>query len=447
MSLDISLASLLKNPWSLLGLIGSVPIALAFGVAINQIIPDGSYSALILTAIVWLSWIGLWVHKSRIPSPKPHQYSIAVCISSVDRDVENEFRTHVLENLANSLKIGTGLEAVSVHSIPSHISARLGKREAAIKKLSGAGYDMIIFGTVVKLNGVARLQIDAQVRHASLVDESKKRLQSEINGAWNPNVEIRDSDKSFQLYELLVEELAISSKYIIGLALFASSEYELSIPVFEALRNELTKASIHSSMTRNAIKRNLSKYLNIAYVSQASDILNEWYINPSSELEIEFCNVTSKIYGSYKTNEDVLHFSAIAEVLANNSYHYALILLNKIGKKKRGAIWNLNAGFIYACMGDDGKLVSCYNTAATLSLSDPSSLRPETACQIEGFILTYQRMHTRPLLKFCLGYINHKFKNDLLVAKEDYNEFLVMDVVDSYPKAKRTAEQNLKYLN
>lgn len=391
-----------------------------------------------LLALLISCWILIWAYKNRLRKIRKNKVGILICISCEDVSLNKQIKEDLINELRDSLVSGNINSFADILIAPSHIAKRVVTLENGKKLLNDWNGHLLIYGRVKKRDNRHQLKVKAYVRHASLSEESHKRFETEISSAWAGQYKLENAEKFYEQFEITSKLVSLSSKYILGLAAFASSDYHMSSGIFEDVKSMLPKfkREYESLATIKSIKVGTTRYLNSTYLSNCNIELRRWNNTRSVSCMHNIGVLLSKVYGAYTKDAGYLTLKAIVYVVKDNDLYQARKALENIKNKFRDVLWHLNMGFIEACKENENGLLKQYSKAIELNEASQDELKLSKISELEEFICWYSVLNKAPLLNFLLGLLNEKFKGDFVKAEEDYREFATgVEETKKFPRA------------
>jgi tetratricopeptide (TPR) repeat protein len=404
----------------------------------NEIHPTVEESKITLLVVLELIWGIAWVYKQRIPRTSKNKIGILICIHSKDANVDDLVREDFISNLKRSfIKYGTA-ERTDIIVAPYHIASKFSEIGDAVRLLEKSKGHFLLFGNVRKRGSTYILDLTANVRHSKLNEEST---------AWISRYRLPDSDESFEKFELSSDKTSLFSRYILGLAAFASSDFTTARHLFETVKTDIRANKYEDIPAVRAIKTGVSKKLNSIYLIQAHTNLNLWvetrkeqYLNVMDQLLVN-------VYGPELKNARYLTLCAIIEVALRNNIHESKKYLNKVKPNYRDLIWQMNLGFLRACEGKEDVALVHYNHAIRIHDTSAKTIDLAKISEFEEFICWYIEKNNFPLSYFLLGTLNERFKGDAESAIEYYRIFIGTSSAATFSKSLNLARESVKALS
>ncbi|PHS70192.1 MAG: hypothetical protein COB22_08270 [Cycloclasticus sp.] len=396
-----------------------------------------------ITIFLLSSWLLCWALKNKLKSFDKGKVGILICIKSEDLSLDKQVRVDLIQKLKDSLISGNENDFADILIAPYFISKNIKDLAAGQTLLHRCKGHLLIYGDVKKRGHRHELSVKAYVRHAPLTDEDQQRFKEEISSGWASKYKLENAETIYELFEITAERVALSSKYILALAAFASSDYQRSKILFEDVRKVLRTLPNTKNPPIRAIKTGTTSVLNTIYIHLCGITLAKWHITRCLQEISIIDGYLRSVFGAYKKDPGYLTLQAIVYVVKSNDFYQAKKSLKSIKVKHRDVLWHLNMGFIEAGKGSEANLFTCYMAAMKMDESSEDELTLVKIAELENFICWYSMQNNSLLFQFLLGLLNENFKGDMLKAREDYIVFANAGGSSKFPRSLEYAKKSI----
>lgn len=391
----------------------------------------------IITLIIWLIC-------RKVPRKRKKSFGFLVAIYCDDSTTEKNFREDFIKNLNAQFINLTNCNKYDFIELKPHISKNISTHENGIQVLQKSNSDFLIYGRVRTREEdnkkIHYLDINCVAIHSPVPTNVSNRLSEEMLELLPSKLIIEDS-KFLESFEITSKWLESSSKYLIGHIKFLAGDYDSALDVYNEVLSKLP-----NSLNSVAETIRIRCYGSIVVVYETKILLNyrEWV----STHDDKFLFIINSIIDEFNRHNfnsiTVDRIKAILMVLINNDFSSAMLILKKIPSQQRDALWFLNCAFLNACQKDLKSAVRWYRNAN----QRPTELLGNNLLgDVEDFINFYLEKNPEyGHLHYCLGFINMELKQDTILAKNHFQQFIDLVPSNEFIRERELASKWLKNL-
>lgn len=393
----------------------------------------------IIYFIIIVATIIYWLTERRFPENKKNKIGIIVAITTESKLEYIKLKNDLILELEKTIKMKHKESLFNVIEIPEFYAAKIKDKTTSLDAMNKSRSHFIVFGACKKRmenkKNCYYIVLEAGVAHGPLPLFVSDKLEKEFSELF-PRRVLFPVEEEIKGFEIARECIEVTARYIIGIALFLSGNFELSLNIFENLYKEL---------------KNIKT--NIPSIQKIKDRL-------PMRISESALSIVKRIYYRYTKTKDVSLFRDIKyflDLLLNfdpNNYEahlargmYVFLCEKNIEKAKKetgksknipDASWRYSLAFLYAYEGKLDKSEKLYKKAVNRSILS------EILFNIEEFINdVLEKEPEKYQLWYCLGIINWFAKNDKKLGRKMFEKFLICED-DNFYEQKRKVEEYLK---
>mgnify|MGYP000886254528 CR=1 FL=1 len=408
-------------------------IVLFYGLVLVLIGFADFYRIITLTIILILVLI-CWCFSYKLPVCPNGKIGILFALGTENLNQKNTLKSklfNIYEGLLANSKYYSDFKVIylKAHHVNNINVNKMKNPSYAEKILLKTKTRLCIFGSCISGNikefENMTIELNGVVLHKPIPDKLRQQLSTEFGSLLSQKNYIPNNDDILH-FEILSEQLELTTKYIIGIAFFLSEYLVLAKNIFEDISLELSKEK------RNISVINLIKSRNPVRLYEVYRALAAIY------------------YEQYRVNKDINLLRIMDDYLErmNNQipdtydYHlnkalYCFLTERNIKKAKehvKQCKGNSDAGWRYSDAFLDtyqGKLLSAYSKYCKAFKYGYNII---SIFNIEEFIKDILEIEAGKFnLYFALGLINYYYKRDLVLAYSDFKKF-IESTVDCCPE-------------
>ncbi len=388
----------------------STPIIASISVCLLllSIVEDDSLKLSLCGVSAMLIFI-IWSFGRSLPKAKKGK-AILIAIKSEDKDDQTNFFSDFKEFfMTEDVKI-------ELVQLPNYY-AKKANSSNWLKFSKKTKCDFVLWGSIKKRNvkDVENivLNLKSGLRHTPIDENLSERLKEEmVNTGANGQIFLNVNNEYLETQKI-AEWINIYSRYLLIIAANLDGDYNYSITEIPKLGQTIDYASNkNGSIIR--IKSKLKARLLEAYENKINILYGKWRSTRNIEL-LDEVFATAKKALTLNSSSGLVNFIAIYEIVKNNAPKKAIKLLTPYSKQT--GLPRLNLAFCYVLVNNFEKAIELYESNNFLKI--------EIAAieQIEEFCIWFleSSKDSRVYLILCL--INFFGKEDIALAKKDYEHF------------------------
>lgn len=366
--------------------------------------------------------VGLWFWSRRIPKTKRNHFGFGVAIICETQSVRKKVERDFVNDLEQLLAQGETGKWFQLLVFPQHIARSLKDDALATNLRDKAGLSFLIFGeaksrkldgqdnTVIKLRGL--------VSHSPIPDQIQAKLRQEFTELFFPGRYLIPEENDLFAFEFTSQWANVVARYIIGIALLVSNQFDAAETVFFDLAKLLRRTKNHAQPVVK-IKARLNQRLAEVHLSRALSSYQLWKEDKAdfSHMEKVAAQIDS-IDEKHLITAHLLFLRALCHFLVDGDTKAARAELKRI-KGGRDSVWYFNMGFLYAYEGSMKKATHMYHQGTLYEMPG------DRISDLESFMCwVLENDASRYQVHYCVGLLNENIKGDVIQAKLDYQAFL-----------------------
>jgi hypothetical protein len=347
-----------------------------------------------------------------------------------------KLKNDLVDNL-KGLLTNRGLSSFEVIAYPNYYAKKITDADTALKYLQKSKATFLAYGKskIRKVDGIDAyvLDMDAIVIHRLLPTDVQNALANEFAELF-PRKTLINKANELLGFEITAQLVEAAAKYIIGIALFLSYEFDYSIDLFNSLKNDLIALqAVKQALSIKKIRDRIPRRLTEVYSAKANMALAKFLKNKTPENLEQMKALLDKIE-SY----DINNYEAI---LKRSIYYFYKIDIAKakseISKCKKLKIkdgtWMFSEAFLLAYQGNIKGAHAAYQRAFKAKAQT-------NIIEIEQFIEdVLAKEPNKHQLHFALGLINQHEKNDSKTAVYHFAKYIEQETANDYGLAIATS--------
>lgn len=295
--------------------------------------------------------------------------------------------------------------------------------------------DFLLFGDTVQRRERGKnqyvLRLQGLVSHAPISPNNKSMLAQEMSAVLPLKKSILEENE-LSGFEITTIQLAEATKYIIATSALLSHNFELAIALLEELQQ--AKKRLKTNANIKAIKKLIElipRRLADAYRFASRVHFSRWEVSrEENELKDSINWVVKYINLVPADTLEFLLLRAIEQFVFNRDIVAAINYINQCKSKSIiNTSWKYSAAFLEAYRNKLDEAKQLYDAAIYTESGH------DIPFQVEGFVAWILEIEPQNnQLNFCLGYLNEKFKNDFVSARQYYSKFLSSPYQEEFSK-------------
>ncbi len=390
--------------------------------------------ALLITTLIWIL-------KVAPPKNRKDKVGIIIAIQTENENEKIRLKNDFIRNFQNRIKTVDKEQIFKIIEYPEYHSSQINSENVG-KFLSRSQAHFIIYGLLNKRYHEGKenyfFNINVVVRHAPIPTDVSKQFSREIDLVAPRKVRFF-LEEEFKGFEITSEWSAFATEYIIGVAAYLTGDFKFSSDLLLGLYYELQKLKTTLPAIKTLKEKNKFQLIESLYQFQRYKYI-EYRKSNKRELLNEVSKTLDIIISIDPKNYSANISRAILFFLRDRDVDKAMKALVKV-PYKRDDCWRYSEAFLYAYKGDMDKALSSYRKAFR------GSVEPHVPEESEEFIHDILKLEPdKYQLWFCLGLINYFAKEDLILAKEDFNKFLGLGQEKEFQEQRRLANEYIKQI-
>jgi len=383
--------------------------------------------------------------RLRLPRNRPNKVGIVIAIKTENDDEKKKLRNNLLAELNTYLSNSSIPQIFNVIELEEKWAQKINGGPSALSYLRRVRGHFMVYGQMLKgkmKEGQAhyKFHLEGAVIHRPIKQFFSDQLSKEFTELLPRKVAFPE-DEELLGFEFTQQWLGIVTKYIIGIAVFLSGDLDLSFNIYSQLNNELK--NIHDTVPAVVeIKRRLPRRL----YEGALGFTHKLYYQYTKTRKIGYIK-QSKIYldllSSLAPNDYVSGLQrAIYYFLIEHNINKAKNELENIKNNPFDLTWRYSMAFLLAY---EGRLIDAKRHYDKIVKGYSHS---RIVCDCEMFINDILEIEPdRCGLYFLRGYLNFKIKLDFILAKNDFENFLLKDKCEGNKEIMRLVNIYLDQIN
>lgn len=374
-------------------------------------------------AIVFLITFIFWIFCRRIPKKRKNSFGFVVSIYCDDSSTEKNFREDFIKTLKIELKDVASGNKFHFIELKNHIAEKLTDKDSALDVLNKCNGDYLIYGRVRTRDENGEmchfLDINCAARHTPIPDVVSNRFSQEMDELLPRKIRIEDS-KFLESFEITSKWIEATSKYLIGHIRFLAKDIDSALQLYNEVLKKIPSGNTGS--VAETLRFRCYESINVAYEAKLSQAHKDWVKTHDDEYLCRIKEILGE-YDHYDLNSiNIERIRAIYLVFQHKDFSAGRAILDKVPQKSRDALWYLNSAFLHAVQGSLIKAVRDYRIAK----DRPQEIFGNNLIgDVEDFIGFFLEKNPElSHLHYCLGFINKELKQDVILAKEHFKNFL-----------------------
>lgn len=385
-------------------------------------------------SIAWLITWSYWLYSNRAPKNKKCKFGFVVSIYCDDYETDKKFREDFVNNLNTLISDGSTGRYFNFIELNNHDAKAITNNKEAEFKLEKIKAHFIIYGRVKTRDKNHYLKLDSIVTHKPLPIVVSNELSKEMAELLPRKIKVEDNN-FLESFEFTSRWTEIASKYLIGNAKLLSGDVDTAFELYNEVLN-ISKNYNSIPVIEQLCVKSISNIISIFDV-KITALYEEW-VESHDILLLNNINLMVSEYDKYNvSNYQIETIRSIVSVLLFKDIDLAITILSKFPKNEQNATWLLNRAFLLSYKGD---LTAAYKEYRNASKRPIEEFYDGLINKVEDFIqLMINQNQDIHQLHYCLGIINKEFKQDFILAKQDFDKFLFVTPTDTFIREKEIA--------
>lgn len=367
--------------------------------------------------VLWVIWI--WFSTRRIPKNRKDRVGIIVAISTEEKGqrqrISHDFVAKLREGFASHPQTYAFLELNDYHA--ARIVTAADPREY-LRKTRG---HFILFGKAkirrIDNKDCHMMTIHGIVSHRPVSLATGQRFSAEFSELLSPQIMLSQENDVLG-FEFTATNIALVSKYILGIAAFLSCDFAYAESLYHELRATMQE-SPHIAPAVRKISQRLPIRFGEIYMAQARQFYQTWRQTRQPALINSAFECLQKVGDIPQFQYRRRLLTAICLFLEGRKVDEAIAEYRKCRNDDiEDATWRYGYAFLIAYRGDLQQAILQYTQAFKGRVDD------NVPIETEEFILwVLEQEPHQSQLHLCLGLINYHAKGDLARALEEFEDF------------------------
>jgi tetratricopeptide (TPR) repeat protein len=386
--------------------------------------------------VSWLSTACYWLYSNRIPKTEKGKFGFVVSIYCDDYETDKKFRADFVNNLNVLITDGSTGKYFNFIELSNHVAKDISNPQDAQLILEKTKGHFIIHGRVKTRDKIHYFELNSIVTHKPLPIVVSNELKKEMSELLPRKIRIADNN-FLESFEFTSKWAEIASKYLIGNARLLSGDIGPALELYNEVLN--VSKNYENIPVINELRSKSIKNIVVILDIRATSLYEKWVETHDISL-IEHIRPLLDEYDKYNIcNYQIETIKSISLVLLSKDIDSAIKILSIFPKDIQNATWMLNKAFLFAYKGDLNTAYREYSRALKRPVNEFSD---GLINKVEDFILLIIEQNPKvPQLYYCLGIINKDFKEDLLLAKRDFETFISYSPINTFTKEKEIANR------
>lgn len=416
-------------------------ISYIFGITQEEIKNKIEFREIFLQLLLLVIANIFWILNTAPPKNKKNRVGIIIAIITENESAKVRLKNDFIKTFHEKIKRGNKKDIFKVIEYPEYHCSQI-TTENASYYLNKSKAHFIIFGLLNKryFKGEENyfFRLNLVVRHAPIPTDISKLFSKEMDLLSPRNVHFVEKNE-FQGFEVTSNWAVHATEYIIAVAAYLSGDFQFS----SKLHLELYENLRHKEISLKAIKdlRDINKLRLLEVLFQIQRYKYYEYRKTNNK------DLLDSIFGGLETIKSIDPKSegpnimrAIIFFLKDRDVVSAFKEIRNIGHKSNNT-WKYSEAFLYAYSGDMDKALSSYRKAFK------GKVEMHVPEESEEFIHDILKKESEKYqLWFCSGLINFSAKEDLELARKDFEKFLNSGNKNEFQEQRRLASEYMKQI-
>lgn len=405
---------------------------------------------LALTPVAWTIWHLIsstvastsvfvwWLLHQQPPKAKRGKIGFAITIYCSDEAVDLRVKEDFIVQLKKLVKSGSVGEVFDFIEIPKQFAIKDLDHEQALHLAKKSRSHFLIFGRV-RIRDIAGqphhiFDLSGLVRHAPLPSEMGQQFANEFTELLPQRINI-PKENDLLAFEFASEIAGTVAQYIIGIALAVSGDIHHAERMYSEVAQRITHTSGYFPAYEKIKSRIATRFFEI-FEAKAKAAYMQWNATREPAFIDEMSRALSGIPETESYSSRISILRSICTFLSTRDTKKSLAYLDQYPQKKN-AIWHFNVAFVCGYEGDLAKSIQHYRLGVKSPMHD---LDAPALSEIEDFISwVLQTEESKHQLHYCLGFFNWKVRGDLVLAKQNFDNFLRLVPTQEFKNARALA--------
>jgi hypothetical protein len=401
-------------------------------------------SHVVIAALVALGVYIYWKLDNSVPEVPKGKVGLVLAVACDNRQHDQQVRADFVGSLRRLLLSDQSATSFALIDLPDHHSRQCHDIDSARQMLSKSQGHFILYGQVRRrlIQGADShlISLDGLVKHSPIPQPSSEAIARDF-GQLLPRRLAFPLDNDALAFEVTSNWMDLAARYVIGLAAFASGDFEYAERLLLSVHERLRAADINIVPVRGLAEK-LSRRLPELYEAWLGVLSDSYFLTRQREY-VELGEVIAKkLLAINPTHYQALLHAAIADFVLRRDVQSAMRSVLAC-RGVRDCTWRYSRAFLLAYEGQTRRARDEYRVAFQSRLNNVT-----VPIQCEEFIhLVLAEEPHRVQLHFFAAQINQYMKGDVVAAKRDYEQFLTVLGSDAFPDERELATRALKSLD
>lgn len=375
--------------------------------------------------------------RLRVPKNKQGMIGIIVAIKTSDEKERAWLESELMDQLHKYL-VSTSNEAkFKIIQVKRSQVAQVKDKITAKNFLIRSRSHLIVYGSIIrgKIKGQESylFRLDGMVRHLSISKNSQQIFSREFREMLPEKIAFPESENILG-FELTQKWIGYVIKYIIGIAAFVSGDIKLARTLYTELDNEIILIQDSENIPIiDELKRRLPNRHQEVLISLISIQYYLYSIKRDKKYLFDSKPMVNELILKWPNNYFAHSIKSII-LFFENKVDEAIDQIKSA--QAADGVWHFSLGFLYAYKGEIDKALEQYRKI-------PYKIFPSNVCNDSEIFITEVILEKPELIQliFFRGLLNYKYKQDYLLAKADFIEFLSNKDAKKFPQLVELAKK------
>ena len=263
------------------------------------------------------------------------------------------------------------------------------------------------------------LDLHCMVGHAPIEDEQRKQFSQDLGAVFPGRVVMGVEGDTFTC-EFAARHLDAVARYIIGTAAALSNDFVYAEQLLLDAERRLQQYVQNAEGTPVSVLLNKVRTRIVELYQEWLARLSRRHVATRSLTVLQEQEAVIRKLRRYEPDDYSTHLAAAMQAFLLRRDLATARQEIRACSGSRDATWRYSEAFLFAYEGDIDSAYRSYRHALESPLSDPT-----VPTQCEEFIHNVlEEEPERTWLYYCLGFINHRAKGDLMAARADFRRFV-----------------------
>ena len=398
----------------------------------------------IMAAIVAMFVYLYWKFDNRVPRTPKGKVGLLLGIACDNRQHDQQVRADLVGSLRQLLQSDQPATSLVLIDLADHHSRDCEDALSASRMLARSQGHFIVYGRVKRrqIDGAEShfISFEGLVRHAPIPQPRSAAIARDFTQLLPRRLSF-PLDNDVLAFEVTSAWMDLAARYVIGLAAFASGDFEYAERLLLSVQERLRAAGIGVVPIRSLAEK-LPRRLHELYEVWLGMLGDAYFLTRRREYVEVGDLIAKKLLALDSRNYQALLHAAIADFVLRRDVAAAMQRIMAC-RHVRDSAWRYSRAFLLAYEAKTRRAREEYELAFQTRLNNVT-----IPIQCEEFIhLILAEEPDRVQLYFFAAQINEHAKGDIEAAKRDYGQFLALTEADQFPEERELAIKALELIN